>query len=101
MRRTFFEEKHFYRPCSKNVPYFEISDYKNNLVAKRRFTHHGANLLFVKVDFYMIRVTFGGMGRGFSTIFTFKTLAKYFQVQTVPSGIFRFFSAAAKNGNAL
>lgn len=44
----------------------------------------------------MIRVTFGGMGRGFSTIFTFKTLAKYFQVQTVPSGIFRFFSAAAK-----
>ena len=30
------------------------------------------------------------MGRGFSTIFTFKTLAKYFQVQTVPSGIFRF-----------
>ena len=39
------------------------------------------------------------MGRGFSTIFTFKTLAKYFQVQTVPSGIFRFFSAAAKNGN--
>ena len=101
MRRTFFEEKHFYRPCSKNVPYFGIIDSKNNLVEKGDSLITERISFFVKVDFYMIRVTFGGMGRGFSTIFTFKTLAKYFQVQTVPSGIFRFFSAAAKNGNAL
>ena len=49
----------------------------------------------------MIRVTFGGMGRGFSTIFTFKTIAKYYQVQTLPSAIYRIYTPAAKKPNPL
>lgn len=44
-RGTFFFKKYFYRPCTKNVPYFEIIDLNNGLITKKRFTHQSSESL--------------------------------------------------------